>query len=429
MTYEQALAHIHALEAFGSRPGLTRITELLRLLGNPQRALSCIHVAGTNGKGSACKMLEGIFRCAGLKTGLTISPYVTEFRERIQINGAMIPPQKLAEYTAAVADAAAKMADGPTEFEFITALAFLYFADERCEAVVLETGLGGRFDATNVIEHPVVSVLMSISRDHMAVLGDTVEQIAFEKCGILKPGAPAAAYPVQPGRVMEVIRREAAGRSCTLRIPALDKLQILEESWSGSRFLYEGEEYGVRMPGRHQIYNALTVIEAARLAVERGFALSEEDIRRGLLGAQMPARLEVLSDAPLVLLDGAHNEDGARALAESLHALVEEGSLTVIMGMLADKDYQSAISRLSPLTKALIAVTPDNPRALPAERLADIARDRIPDSVAAADYDRALKLARTKSAGGPVLICGSLYLASSIRQKALEFARSLQKPS
>ena len=443
MNYREAVAYIHSLLQFGIKPGLERIQALLDRLGNPERRLPVLHVAGTNGKGSTCAMLASVLEAAGYKTGLFISPYVINFRERMQINGRFIPPGELAERTERLRGIAAELEKedlGPTEFEFITALALSWFADENCGAVVLETGLGGRLDSTNVVPAPLVSVITSISLDHTAILGDTIEQIAMEKSGIIKPGRPVVVSPGLRDEALGVVRRTAGERRSAVYQP-LAAVDIVAMGLKGSRFVTgktalrepgceaallnegAGKAYAVGLAGDHQVANALTAIEAIRRC---SLPVSEEALRAGLLKARFPARLELLCEKPAVILDGAHNPEGAAALARAAAPMA--GTITAVMGMMSDKDYESALCVLAPLCRSIVTVrVRDNPRSLTAAALAAAAKKYCADVTAAASYRRALALAAEKAEGGPVLICGSFYLAGAIRQKALDFFLEGQK--
>ena len=289
MNYNEALNYIHSLLVFGSKPGLERISELLNKLGNPQDDLKFIHVAGTNGKGSVCTMLSNIYMKAGLKTGLYTSPYVVDFRERIQFNGEYIEKDILAELCKQVKNTNVVV----TEFEFITAMAMLYFKYKKCDIVILETGLGGRFDATNVIKENLASVITRIDFDHTAYLGDTLEKIAMEKSGIIKNG-PTICYPLQEKQAEETIK----AYSKKFVLPNTDNLEILNSDDFGNRFIYNNEEYKTTLSGEHQIYNALTVIETVKTA---GVSVSQNHITEGIASASIPARLEVISEKPLVV--------------------------------------------------------------------------------------------------------------------------------
>ena len=426
MTYNEAVAYIHSLLRFGSKPGLARTERLLAALGDPQKKLRFIHVAGTNGKGSVCTMLAGIMRAAGYKTGLYISPYVLEFRERIQINGEMIPKDTLAEYAARLACIRPDSGGDPaTEFEFITALAMRYFADEGCDIVILETGLGGRLDSTNVIDTPVCSVITSISPDHTEYLGGTLGEIAAEKCGIIKPNGITVCYPKQNPQALEVIKDFARRQKNRLDIPDLAGLDIKDERLEGSGIVYNGMKLHIPLAGRHQILNALTAYHAAKAAANAGFAVPDEQIAGGISRVRFPARFELISNDPPVILDGGHNADGSKMLAQALSGLLPGRPIVAIMGVLGDKDYKKAAELIAPLCKAVITVTPGVKRGLSAELLAAAVKPYCGDVTAADSVDMALELAADKlSENAPLLVCGSLYLAGEIRDRLIAGVRT-----
>ena len=396
MTYRDAVHKINSLLRFGMKPGLERIQALLDRMGNPQKQLKFVHVAGTNGKGSACALLSSVLREAGYRTGLFTSPYITDFRERFQINGEEIPEETLARILGRLMPMVEEMAERGeviTEFELITALAFQWFYEEKCDVVVLEVGLGGRFDATNVIDTPLAAVIMSISLDHTAILGDTVEQIAFEKCGIVKEGGDVVLYPDQEEGVYGV-----------------------SSSIEGTVASYRDEEYQLPFLGAHQLKNAAAAFAALELLKEKGYRISQEAMQAGVAKAYIPARMEVLGRSPLVILDGAHNPGAARVLAQALEKYLPHRKIIGVMGMLKDKDSRSSLRSLASLFQALITASPKNPRALPAAELADRAREYCSQVFAEEDLSKAICLAR-KLAGedGAIVICGSLYLAGEIR--------------
>ena len=404
MNYNDALNYIHSLEVFGSRPGLERIKELLSALGNPQNDCKFIHVAGTNGKGSVCTMMSYALRSAGYKTGLYISPYVTCFRERIQINGEYIKEESLARLTEKVKNTNIEV----TEFEFITAVAFLYFKEENCDVVVLETGLGGRLDATNVIEKPLLSVITGIDMDHTGVLGDTYEKIAHEKCGIIKKGSPVCTTYKQRPEVFSVI----SGYKTPV-MPDETELLLLKSDLSGNTFIYKGKEHSTALIGEHQVENALLVIEALSNCV---LDISYEQIKDGIGKATFPARLEKICNSPTVLLDGAHNPHGAKALEKVISKL---GGVTLIMGMMKDKDCEEVLKILAPYCKSILTVTVnENPRTISASQLATLASKYCASVTPCENYKDALEKAQGKE---NIVIAGSLYLASAIRPVAIEF--------
>lgn len=417
MTYEDALSYIHSTLRFGSRPGLSRIARLLEQIGNPQDRLRFVHVAGTNGKGSTCSAIAAALREAGYRTGLYISPYIEDFCERIQVNGQYIAHKELAgELKALLPFLAASEDEHPTEFELITALAFAYFARQNCDIVVLEVGLGGRFDATNVIPAPLVSVITSISLDHTAILGDTVEKIAFEKCGIIKQGGVTVSSPGQIQGARDVIAGICKERGNTLHIPRLDQAQILKEDIYGTKLSYAGHVLTLPLCGRHQISNFLTAFETIRVLNTRGLHIPLQKAIDGMARVTFPARMERLHEHPLVLLDGAHNPAGTTALADTIRRYLAGKRLIVIMGMLADKDYSCGIANIAPLASRFIAVRPDSLRALDTQETARIAASFCTDTVCFDSLEDAFTDAWVHTGLNDVLlICGSLYLAGPMR--------------
>lgn len=412
MTYTEALGYIHSLLRFGSRPGIERITELLRRLGNPQEKLNIIHVAGTNGKGSTCVFISSILRQSGKKTGLYISPFVTSFNERIQVDGQPIPDDALALYTERVKQEVSQMSVGDcpiTEFEFITAVAFLYFFEQGCDAVVLEVGLGGRMDATNVIKQPKVSVIAQIALDHTAVLGETEEKIAFEKCGIIKPNCPVVTTADNSNAALEVIRKTAADRGCRLTVSDAPQVQILSCDVFGSRFVFNDAQYKIQLAGHHQISNAVNAICAVNQAYPE---IGTDCIKQGIEAATFPARCEVISCNPLVILDGSHNPNGTAAL----EAMLEASSIndaTAVVGFMADKDVSEAVECLHGRFKRMIAVAVrSNSRTMQASELAEVCKGICDDVTAAESYEKALQLSEND---GTLVVFGSLYLAGDIR--------------
>ncbi len=404
MDYNKALEYIHSLPRFSGKAGLERIRRLLSHLGNPQNDLKFIHVAGTNGKGSVCTMLANTLKLAGYRTGLYISPFITCFRERMQINGEYISESELAEITQLVRSVSVEV----NEFEFITAVAFLFFKRRGCDVVVLETGLGGRLDATNVINAPICSVITGIGLDHTAVLGETLEEIAREKCGIIKKGSPVFTTYNQSADAMRVISKYPS-----VVQPDIASVSECTSNTDGNTFMYKGEKYETSLIGEHQIENALLAIE---VLYGCGLNINAENIKAGLKTAVFPARLEILSKEPLVLLDGAHNPHGAAALAREMK---KHSGITLIIGMMRDKNCAEVIGMLAPLCKKIITVTvEDNPRSLSAEELKCLIEEFNADVTAAQNYGTALALTENEKT---VVIAGSLYLAGGIRNAALKF--------
>lgn len=430
MTTQQAIEALHALPRMGQgAPGLARMQNLCDHLGNPEKELQCIHIAGTNGKGSLAAMTSSILTAAGYKTGLTISPYVVDFRERFQIDGEMIPPRTLANLTEKVLDAIdaieAEGGEKPVEFEAVTALAFLWFAREKCDLVVLETGLGGRCDATNVVPQKLVAAITKIGYDHVEVLGDTLDKIAAEKAGIIKEGTVVVNYPDQPAEAMGPILTAAAEAHTSIITPDKDDLTLLRGKRLENRIDYGGYRAALGLPGTHQANHAAMAVEIAlALWREFGYDISDDAILQGLADARMPARIEVLRRHPLLLLDGCHNPDGAKMLAATLTRADFEENLVGVLGVLADKDYKDMLSDLAPCFAKVYTVTPNCPRALSAEELQKEARfhtdAEAADSVADA-IRKAVDYADENNLAG-VVVCGSLYLAAEARPLLLKEA-------
>ena len=425
MTYSEALKNIHSLLSFGSRPGLDRVSELLRRMGNPQDKLRYIHVAGTNGKGSTCAMLSAILKAEGYKTGLFISPYITDFRERIQINNEPVSEETLTAAVEKTLPIVNQLRDEGiiiTEFEYVNALEFYIHAEAKCNVVVLEVGMGGLLDCTNVILPPLCSVITAIGLDHTAILGDTVEAIAEQKCGILKKGSIAVTSK-QDARAMGVIESTAE----KLGIPILKsediEVEVKEISLKGSRFVYNNREITLPLAGDHQIENAKTALAAVEAVRKEGLlTISDSSIVEGMKNAVNPARLELLSENPVVLLDGAHNPNGIEALKAAIDRFLPDTPIICVMGMLADKDIDSSIALLDGVFERVFTVPIDNPRALSADDLAkkfeNHAKAVQPFESREDAFDAAYALA--KGTDSAVLICGSLYLAGEIRPYILK---------
>lgn len=417
--YTRSLSYIHSLLKFGTRPGLERVSALLDELGRPQDKLKFVHVAGTNGKGSFCTMMSEILKSAGYKTGLFTSPYVFDFRERIQINGEMISEEELCEITAEVKAAAEKIAERdlqPTEFEFITAVALKYFADKNCNVVVLEVGLGGRLDSTNIIKTPLLSAIMSISLDHMAVLGDSVEEIAAEKSGIIKENGVTVCFSRQDEKAEKIIRKTAEEKGNVYIKSSPEDIKILNCDLSGTKAIYKDMEIFIPLIGEHQVYNAQTAVDAALALNDRDLSISPENIIDGISKARIPARTELFGKNPLTILDGAHNREGVEALLSNLNKFLKGRKLTVIMGMMEDKEYEFAAYEISKLAKTFTATLPSNPRAVSPKVLAEIAEKNCSDVFICENPAEAYRKIYEKAHKDDiVLVCGSLYLAGDVR--------------
>lgn len=414
MNYNEALGFIHSLDKFGSRPGLDRVQKLFDRVPEVLDQ-EFIHIAGTNGKGSVSAMLSSVLCQAGCKVGLFISPYIIEFRERIQINGEMISEDELAAAVSYFEPILRKLNDEGviiTEFEFLTVLAFWIYKQNRCDIVVCEVGMGGLLDSTNLIRRPLCSVITRIALDHTEILGATLSEIAVQKCGIIKRGS-AVAVSAQSDDAMRVIRDTAAAMNDPLYFGDNITLHDVDPSINGTSFVYKGAKMRLNLIGAHQQENlrcALAAIEALREI--HGMDITDEHIREGLAAVSHPARFERLNDEPLVILDGAHNPNGLAAFAQAVRDFAPHDERTLIIGMLADKD-STGLEALKGLFTRIIVTDIDNPRALKAEELAHRLSGICVDVTVVSDPTEAYKSAL--SFGNDIYICGSLYLASQIR--------------
>ena len=410
MTYDEALEYIHGISWSFCKPGLERISELCERLGHPERRLKFIHVAGTNGKGSTSSMLDSVLRCAGYKVGLYTSPYIYRFNERMRVNGESISDEALARITETVRPIADSMADKPTEFELITAIAFLYFLEEACDVVVLEAGMGGRLDSTNVIREPLLSIITGIALDHTAFLGDTVEKIAAEKAGIIKDLAPVL-FGGEDGDAEAVIRDTAERLGSPYARVLHGELEITHADLFGTHFSYRGEKYALSLLGLYQPKNAATVIEAVELLRKRGLEISDAVLHEGLRGARWRGRFEIIMREPTVIFDGAHNPEGIASAVESIKHYLGEERVYVFSGVLRDKDYSYIASRISEVASRAYTITPDNPRALTAEEYAGELQRCGVEALHYSGIGEALAAAIADAKkDGRVLVClGSLY--------------------
>ncbi len=400
MNYDEAIGFIHSVLKFGSKLGLTNITELMNRLGNPQDRIKTIHVAGTNGKGSTSAMLSEILSEEGYKTGLFTSPYIEDFCERMQINGKNIPHDELARLTKRVKAVCEDMvADGfnhPTEFEVVTAIGFLYFAD--CDYAVVEVGLGGRLDATNVLSSPLVSVITLIDYDHTEYLGNTLSEIAFEKCGIIKPGVPVVTYGFQPEEALSVIEKTADERGCSLTV-------------SKDRLSYNGFEVSPSMKGEHQIKNMQTVLSVVDVLKALGVRISDKSVVNGIKNTSFMGRFEFIDEN--LVIDGAHNISGMKTFCDTVKNCNYE-RLIVVCGMLSDKSYGECAKLLKETADVIIATEPDNPRKLDAKDFAEVLGT---DVWFEAPKEAVLYAKAAAREGDLIAVCGSLYLIGEIRQK------------
>lgn len=425
MTFCEALDYIHSLLKFGIHPGLSRMDTLLQILGNPHKNIKCVHVAGTNGKGSTSTAISNVLIEAGYNVGLYTSPYVTDFLERVQYNGNPIDKELFSQCVEIIKPEIEKMsAEGAqiTEFEALTATAFLCFLKLNVDVLVLEVGLGGRLDATNVIPTPLVNVITSLSLDHTGVLGDTIEQIAFEKCGTLKENGTLVCSYNQPESAMNVIKTICDERNNTLVIPGQSEVEVTEQSIFGMHFNYKKWAYETSMSGTHQVQNMTTVIEAVNVLKNKGYNITEQNIKDGIKKTVLPARVEVISKKPLVILDGGHNEDGAKAFYEAVKECFDSNKkLFVIAGMMNDKAVEESLKPLISKADKFVAVTPENPRAMKAEVLSEIAKKYCHNVICCDNANSSLDLIKSEITENDMLfVVGSLYLAGEVRNKLIK---------
>lgn len=427
MNYDEAMAYIKNTAKFGSNYGLSRTEKILELLGNPHKKLKCIHIGGTNGKGSTTAMLEAILREAGFKTGMYISPFIEEFEERIQINGENIPKEHLTsvvtEVSEAVDDVIKLGYEHPTEFEIITCAMFLYFYRMKVDYAIIEVGLGGRLDSTNVIT-PILSIITSISYDHMAILGDTLEKIAYEKAGIIKDGIPLILYP-QIMESLQVIRKKCMEKKSEMTLVPDDCVNLKEITMNSKGEYHQKiviktgkHDYSVNLAllGKHQLLNCATAIYAVEYLITKGVQIEGKHIFSALEKVKWPGRMEIMSINPLVIIDGAHNIDGIKKLTESVTTYFSYNNLVLILGILADKQVEQMVQTIVPKAKKIIAVTPNSNRAELGAELAEVIKKYNNNVEVVEDYSEALKIGMNNCKSEDILlVCGSLYMIGGMR--------------
>ena len=428
MTYTQAIDYIMSRRKFQKSSGHERIERLLSLLGDPHKKLKFIHVVGTNGKGSVSTAMSYILRDAGYKTGLFTSPYIVEFGERIQINNTYISHEDIATLTALIKEKTDLMETEdlyPTVFEVTTVLALLYFAKEGCDIVILEAGIGGEHDSTNVIPAPLECIFMSISLDHTEMLGDSIEKIATEKSGIIKKGSAVISYPdsgesfgyiPQTKEATAVIESKCKAEGCEFILPDMSKLEVVSSDIFGSEFIYDGLKITTRLSGTHQIANMTTAVTAMKKLRDFGFSISDKNIAMGICNFTIPGRMEVISKSPLIILDGGHNEGCLRALSSMAEKHLKNKKITLLMSFMKDKDYTSALSIIAPLAENIVFTLTDPIRGEKPEVLTENAKNYCKNIFSAENpaeaYSKALSLTNEDSA---LIVTGSFYLVSHIR--------------
>ena len=418
MTFETAMEKLGTLQRFGSPGAVERVAWILEQFGNPQHQLQFIHVAGTNGKGSTCAMLSSILREAGYLTGLFVSPYIIEFRERIQINGEMIPKEAFAalmEQVFPYVEQLQSSGERMSEFELVTVLAILWFSKQKCDVVVFEVGVGGKRDSTNVITNVLVSVLTSVSMDHTEVLGDTIEKITRDKCGIMKPNGTFVIAPCQKAEVMPIVKEEAEKQNNYVVEASMNAIQLLHTDLNGTDFLYHGSTLHLPLIGVHQSFNVCTVLAVTEQLKQKGFPI---EIKAGLEKVQFPARWEIVRKHPLIIIDGAHNQDGIDMLKASVKQYLPNRTIVAVIGALRDKDTDYMIHALSDVFHHVITITPNNPRAMDAKTFALRWIACGQQTTAAEDIDDAISRAEQLiGENGVILVCGSLFVAAEAREK------------
>lgn len=416
MNCAEAIAYIHATKWQQRRPGLDRIRELLEKLGNPQHAFRCVHVAGTNGKGSVCAMLDSILRAYGYRVGLFTSPYIRRFQERMRVDGWEIPDEELAEITEYVRPFAEAMEEAPTEFELITAIGFEFFRRRGVQIVVLEVGLGGRMDPTNVIEDPLLSIITDIDFDHTAQLGNTLQAIAAEKGGIIKQGRPSL-FGGRDSSACRTIRAIAAMRHSNFHTVDRSTFAVKSQTLEGTCFDYEEHtDLFIPLLGAYQPFNTAIVLTAMEILHKEGIVGTEEQLREGLRTVRWPARFELMHRDPIIICDGGHNPQGISAAVSSVHTYFPDTKVNILSAVMIDKDYDGMVERLKPITANAFTATPHNPRAMTAEGYAKLfAVHKIParpyptvkEALAAAISD-------SRKNGRPLICLGSLYLYGEV---------------
>ncbi len=432
---DDVLAKIDSLNVFGSRPGLDRVTRLLDDIGNPQDKLSFVHVAGTNGKGSVCTMISCILTAAGYKTGTFTSPHILSFGERMRLCGENIPDKdivRIADKLFPVVENLNAQGIVITEFEFVTAMAFEWFAEKQADIVVLETGLGGRLDSTNVIKTPLCSVITSVSFDHTAVLGDTLEKIVSEKCGIIKPNGTTI-YSMQENDADAVVVNTAKHMNNALVLADADSISVLCSDLNGTLVQYSGGRVHIPLVGAHQVRNFALVKECVEVLRNKGFAISHSALCNGMESVRMPARFEVIANnridnanndttdecgtkkyQPIVIFDGAHNPDGMRNLSLTVDEYLKGKNIIFVIGMLRDKDCAGALRYLKGKAyKVITTCVASSPRSQSAQDLAKTARKLFPDVTPIEDAKKALAASLSIAKAVPncaVVCCGSLYM-------------------
>ncbi|WP_352399045.1 folylpolyglutamate synthase/dihydrofolate synthase family protein [Anaerotignum sp.] len=428
MNYEESIFYLEEEIGFASCPGLERITQLMEKLGNPEKQLKTVHIAGTNGKGSATAMLSSILQEGGYRTAAYTSPHLEKYNERFLINGKEISDEAFSRVITKTKNACKELVkegkDAPTLFEVITGAAFLYFAEENVDIAIMEVGLGGRFDATNIIENPVLSIIMSISLDHAEFLGDTIEQIALEKSGIIKKSCPVVLYS-QEELVYNIVKNRAEALQAPFYCQKEAAIKVSSQTLEGTIFdvntpTFVYNNLFLPLLGIHQVQNCVTVLAACEILKEKGFPLTKNQICSGISNTFWAGRMEICRTSPLVMLDGAHNVDGIRRLAESVRNYFENRKITLVLGVLGDKEYEQMAELILPFANQVVLTEPHSQRKLDANKLANIVfRKELPFYIEPEienAYQKALQITPETDI---ILCCGSLYMIGALRSYIL----------
>ena len=420
MTAEQAIEYIHSVCWKGSIPGLGRTNTLLEKMGNPHKQLKYVHIAGTNGKGSTAAMTASILRKAGYTVGLYTSPYIYTFGERMQVNGQLISDEDLVAITEYVKPLADSMEETPTEFELVSCIAFEFFKRKGCDIVVLEVGMGGALDSTNVIPCPEAAVITNIGLDHTDILGNTLEEIAMNKAGIIKEGGNAVIYRGTPG-VEAVFEQVCAQKNVSLKKANFDGL-VLKSHDLFEQVFDCGDYKDLHLPllGDHQLHNAAVVLAVAETLIARGWKISRQHIYDGIRDVSWPGRFDVVCRDPLFIIDGGHNPQCLEALVKNIQDYLSGRQIVALTGVLADKDYGDMYKPVMPYIRQFVCVTPPNPRRLMAAELAEHLRNAGAEAIACNEIaDGVRKAMELAGSDGCVLCFGSLYTIGDIRNALL----------
>lgn len=434
MNYEQAIDYIRSVHNNGTKLALKRITRLMELIGNPQNNYKIIHVAGTNGKGSTCNMLHDVLMVSGYKTGLFISPHLEEYTERIQINKVPISRDSLTRITSLVKEKIDIMLkegyNELTEFEIITAIGLKYFEEQKIDILVLEVGMGGRFDASNVVNNTLVSVITSISYDHIEYLGNTLEDIAMEKAGIIKENSNVVIYP-QAKEIIDVIKKEAKKKNSLIYEVDSNNISNIKTDLSGQVFSYlktdvfNLPELKINFLGNHQLLNTLTVLQTLEIIKNLGYKITEKSIIEGLASCRYAGRFEVISKNPVIILDGGHNINGIESFSKTIIENFNDKKIILFYGMLRDKNPESVLGYLVPLSKEIYTLTPNSPRAMNAVEMAELIKKNFGKDVKSLNnmYE-VINILRNVNKDDIVAFVGSLYMIGEVRTSLRKYLES-----